>query len=239
MTEHFWVGDRILAGPRGCREADGPARRPPLAVIASRAGRPGAARRPRGERPSTPSCRDLLPPPARLIIYGGVFLLGYLLANIVSAWERQRFVESVLASNGFVAVLRLGLADELDRLQRDLAAVGAPLEAVRAKSEQAGRAARATIRAQLVSAARRVATIKARYGNTPGRGRHARVGSLRDKLEQARPRSAAQPAGLAARPDTASRHRDRRAPRPPSKPRRRVPRQKDRRPNSDLTASKP
>ena len=33
----------------------------------------------------------------------------------------ERFVENELASNGFVAVLRLGLADELDRLQRDLA----------------------------------------------------------------------------------------------------------------------
>ena len=40
---------------------------------------------------------------------------------ILSAWEHERFVADVLASNGFMAVLRLGLADELDGLSGDLA----------------------------------------------------------------------------------------------------------------------
>ena len=72
-----------------------------------------------------------------MIIYGLVFLLGYMLANILSAWEHQRFVESVLASNGFVAILRLGLSDELERLRGDLAAIVGRLEAAQAKSEKA------------------------------------------------------------------------------------------------------
>ena len=72
----------------------------------------------------------------RLLIYGGVFLVGYLLATLYSGWERQRFVESMLASNGVASLLRLGLSDQLDRLQRDLVGVGGPLDAAQAKAQQ-------------------------------------------------------------------------------------------------------
>jgi hypothetical protein len=99
-------------------------------------------------------------------MYGGVFLAGYLLASAYSAWERQRFVESEVASNGVASLLRLGLADELDLLRRDLAAVGPPLDAVQAKPQQAD-VALGDARQQLAAATRRVGLIKERFGNTP------------------------------------------------------------------------
>ena len=76
---------RRPAAAGGCRRC-APARGGTAPAAAADAGAPDA----------------LLPPPGRLIMYGGVFLVGYLLAMIVSAWERQRFVEAVLASNGVV-----------------------------------------------------------------------------------------------------------------------------------------
>jgi hypothetical protein len=100
-----------------------------------------------------------------LIAYALVFLLGYLLANLLSAWEHQRFVESVLVSNGFVAVLRLGLADELDGLRGDLAAMMRPIEALANKSSKPEEQL-AELRSQLLAAARRTEAVKAHYGNT-------------------------------------------------------------------------
>jgi len=168
LSERFWVGDRILVTtPDG---SDGAALSGPDSRAGSQMTRVGG--RAAGESAQGAAAdprlrsRDLLSPPGRMIIYGGVFLLGYVLANILSAWEHQRFVESVLASNGFVGVLRLGLSDELERLRGDLAAIVGPLEAVQIKSEKANESVR-EIRAQLGSADQRIRAIKARYGNTP------------------------------------------------------------------------
>jgi hypothetical protein len=99
------------------------------------------------------------------MIYGGVFLVGYLLATLVSGWERQRFVERILDGNGVASLLRLGLADELDRLTRDLALLLPPLDVAQSKTRQAD-ASFGEVRAQLAGAAERVAAIKARYGNS-------------------------------------------------------------------------
>ena len=101
LGEHFWVGDRAVVGAAE-PAADS---RPRLseqraAAAASGSSGPGAL--------SGPVQGRLFPSPARLVFYGAAFLLGYLLANVFSAWEHQRFVANVLASNGFVAVLRLG-----------------------------------------------------------------------------------------------------------------------------------
>jgi len=165
LCEHFWIGDRILPGTSAVPAASAE----PSADL--RAGSPMAGSPARGSpaqgRTADPPLRlgDLLPPPGRLIIYGVVFLTGYLLANIFSAWDHQRFVESELASNGFMAVLRLGLSDELDRLRGDLAATVRPLEAIQSKAGKPEESL-AEIRAQLMTAARRTADIKARYGNT-------------------------------------------------------------------------
>ena len=39
---------------------------------------------------------SFLPPPGRLMIYLAVFLLGYLLAGLRSAWESGRVIEAVV-----------------------------------------------------------------------------------------------------------------------------------------------
>jgi hypothetical protein len=108
----------------------------------------------------------LLPPPGRLIMYAGTFLVGYLLATAYSSWERQRYIEAEVASNGVAALLRLGLADELDQLQRDLSAVGPPLDAAQAKSTKADLAF-GDVRQQLAAVSRRAGIVKEKYGNTP------------------------------------------------------------------------
>ncbi len=174
-----------MVGPSGAAagdvrpRADSRLRLPAQAIGPSRSD-PSAPGRGDGR---APLAGGLLLPVSRLIIYGGVFLLGYFLANIFSAWEHQRFVESVLASNGFVAVLRLGLSDELDRLNGDLAALVRPLEAVRSSGGKADESL-AEVGAQLASAARRIMTIKAQYGNTPAEDDMLRR-LLRDKLTRA------------------------------------------------------
>jgi proteasome lid subunit RPN8/RPN11 len=165
LSEHYWIGDRILTGAAGGEQSGSPSSLEPRAG-SSRAGGPSTvAPAPGGTQDPSRRLGDLLPPPGRLLVFGGVFLLGYLLANILSAWERQRFVESVLVSNGFVAVLRLDLSEELDRLRGDLAAMLGPLESIQSQGEKASEPV-AEIRAKLAVAARRTAAIKARYGNT-------------------------------------------------------------------------
>lgn len=156
LADHFWVGDKILT-----------------ASAAADPDAPGGARRAEGTpaTPANPAAADrsadpLLPPPARLILYAGLFLFGYLLAMVYAAWERQRYIEAEIASNGVAALLRIGLADELEALRRDLSAVGPPLDAARARPAQADLAF-ADVRQQLAAVSRRAANIKARYGNTP------------------------------------------------------------------------
>jgi proteasome lid subunit RPN8/RPN11 len=161
LADHFWVGDRILTATDVEKsDAKGGAGRP--GATDARAGTGMGATHANPQAPP----EGLLPPPGRLIMYGGVFLAGYLLAATYSAWERQRFVESEVASNGVASLLRLGLADELDLLRRDLAAVGPPLDAVQAKAQQA-EVALGDARQQLAAATRRVSLIKERFGNTP------------------------------------------------------------------------
>jgi proteasome lid subunit RPN8/RPN11 len=178
--EHFWIGDRIMAqsphGPEKLAETE-----PGLHSRSPRAsGSPGTSRASDPAPDRALSFRDLFPHPGRLLAYAAVFFLGYLLANVVSAWEHQRFVESVLASNGLVAMLRLGLADELDGLQGDLAAMVRPIEALRSKPDKPEEPL-AEIRTQLISAARRTVAIKAQYGNTPAEDNLLRR-MLRDRL---------------------------------------------------------
>jgi hypothetical protein len=98
-------------------------------------------------------------------MYCGVFLVGYLLALLYSSWERQRFVEAELAGNFVPYLLRYGLSDELDALQRDLEAVVSPLERAQTKPAQAD-VAFGDVRRQLAVASQRAGIIKARYGNT-------------------------------------------------------------------------
>jgi len=161
LCEHFWVGDRLHFGtPGGSEPPDDHGR--DLAARHAREGTPGGNKVPaQGSEPRAP-LTDLLPRPGRLIIYGCVFLVGWLLANILSAWEHQRFVESVLASNGVVSALRLGLSDELDRLRGDLAAMVRPIRAIQSGTGKLEESF-AEIQARLEKAAEHTAIIKARY----------------------------------------------------------------------------
>jgi proteasome lid subunit RPN8/RPN11 len=156
VTDHFWVGDRILAGANA-EKADSTGGGRDMAQSGPSAGAaPGG---PQGVPDS------LLPPPGRLIIYGCTFLVGYLLATLWSAWERQRFVEAELTGNFVPYLLRYRLSDELDALQRDLEAVVPPLERAQTKPAQAD-VAFGDARRQLAVASQRAGIIKATYGNT-------------------------------------------------------------------------
>jgi proteasome lid subunit RPN8/RPN11 len=202
LTPHFWVGDRVLVGTSGGTDGEiGSSTESRPLMVARATGSPASGSSDRGRGPgSILPGRARIPPGTRLIVYSGVFLLGYFLAKFFSAWDQQQFVESVLASNGFVAVLRLGLADELDRLSAELTALARPLEAVQSRDEK-GDGSLADVRAQLAAATRRVSMIKAQYGNTRAEDELLRR-FLRDKLsalEQTRPQPAS--AGPVTKPD--------------------------------------
>ena len=202
LSEHFWVGDRILTGVPTAQEASaepgpGPQQRGPRGGPTAAGPAPGRNPDPAGEPGA------LLPPPGRLMIYGGVFLVGYLLATVASAWERQRFVESVVASNAVASLLRLGLADELDRLLGDLSSLGRPLEVAQSKAQQADETFGA-IRAQLLAAIQRTTTLKARYGNTPAEDDLLRRILLERYNQLARSQAPAAPAGPVPKAEAAT-----------------------------------
>jgi proteasome lid subunit RPN8/RPN11 len=186
LAKHYWIGDRILGGTAAGQQT-GPHPPPEPRPGAARSGGPiAAAPAQEGTQDSVRRLGDWLPPSGRLFIYGGVFLLGYLLAKILTAWERQRFVENVLVSNGFVAVLRLDLSDELDRLRGDLAAILGKLESIGSQGQTSSESI-AESRAKLAEAARRIGAIKARYGNTAAEDDLLRR-FFRDKLTRILPR---------------------------------------------------
>jgi proteasome lid subunit RPN8/RPN11 len=193
--EHFWVGDRILAQFPGGSEQSSEPEPGQRSRPASMAGRPPGSPQAAPKAAAPPATHgELFPGRFRLIAYALVFILGYLLASILSAWEHQRFVESVLASNGFIAVLRLGLADELDGLRGDLAGMVRPLEALGSKTEKPEEQL-AEIRVQVMTALRRTEAIKARYGNTSAEDDMLKR-MLRDRLmaQQARSPEISNPA---------------------------------------------
>jgi proteasome lid subunit RPN8/RPN11 len=169
LCDHFWVGDRIHFGPSADPEVPGEHGKDLATRHARGSTPPGNRAQEHGPEPRVP-LSDLLPRPGHLIIYGCVFLTGWLLANLVSAWERQRFVESVLNSNGILSTLRLGLSDELDRVRGDLSAMVQPIKAIRAGTGKPEESL-AEILARLEKAAERTAAIKSRYGYTEGEER--------------------------------------------------------------------
>ena len=163
--EHYWVGDRILVGSEA--GPDRPADRElGLRSQAAASGKPPGSPQTSGHAVEPSGApRNFLLGFGPLLAFALVFFLGYLLANLFAAWEHQRFVERVLASNGFVAVLRLGLADELDRLRGELAAMVPPLETLGSKSDKADEQL-VELRTHLLAAVRRTDAIKDQYGNT-------------------------------------------------------------------------
>ncbi len=160
LTEHFWVGDRILTGNPAAADSS-----------ASTGGDPHHRGQVSGKPARSSEIRpkggpgELLPTPLQLMIYAGVFLGGYLLAVVFSGWERQRFIESWVDRNRVEFLLRLGLTDQLDRLVRDLSSFTGLVEAARSKTQPAD-SSFGEIRDQLARAVQRVSDIKAQFGNT-------------------------------------------------------------------------
>jgi hypothetical protein len=180
IAPHFWVGDQIMVAASA--GADGSLLGTAADTLPSRLASERLNSLAQGDTAphAGPRSAGVVPTAARLILYGGMFLLGYLFASLVSAWEHERFVANVLASNSFVAVLRLGLADELDHLSADLKAGAQPLESVRKSGEKADEAL-TRVRDRLADAIYRVSAIKSRYGNTPAEDELLRR-LLREKL---------------------------------------------------------
>jgi hypothetical protein len=103
----------------------------------------------------------------QLAIYASLILFGYALASLLSSWRERRFVESVVARNTFAAVLRMGLAEELDQLDADLAAVAQPLSLLPSKTKEENDAAVKEARTHVENARLRLSSIKGRFANTP------------------------------------------------------------------------
>lgn len=120
LCQHYWVGDDVRIQPDSPESGYRPAR--------------GA-----GEEP-TPVVQPSAPAPNQWLLLGllGVlfFLIGYLLADRVGTWERQRLVDGVVAHFGTMRVLRPGLKQRLEVIVQELQRQGDELEAIRPKEAE-------------------------------------------------------------------------------------------------------
>lgn len=164
LTEHFWVGNRILtasAATADVRNASSGATAP---------GEPGAKSQPTSSGPGS-----LLPPPSRMLLYLCFFLIGYMLSGLRSRWEREMIEEGAFSRLVMFKGLRLGLGGHLDLLQGDLAEIARESEKLQAgltdgaaKSQDfSPTESLRSLRIALAEAAARVDQLKNRYGYTP------------------------------------------------------------------------
>ncbi len=120
LCQHYWVGDDVRTLPEppesGYRPAVSAGEEPELVV-----------------QPSAPAANQWL-----LLGLLGVlfFLIGYLLADRMRAWERQRIVDGVVAHFGTMRVLRPGLKQNLEIVAQELQRQGDELEALRPKNAE-------------------------------------------------------------------------------------------------------
>ncbi|HUG91474.1 MAG TPA: Mov34/MPN/PAD-1 family protein [Planctomycetaceae bacterium] len=119
---HFWVGDRIQLDGSG--ERSGSSRGPTVA-----AGAPGAAAaESRGASPTDDAFLPMLRAALPLVL---MFLVGFLFSGLMTGWrseaEHERMFRAVLAEAQLNKVLRPGLTEQLDRIERHLDAAGARL----------------------------------------------------------------------------------------------------------------
>lgn len=113
LCQHYWVGDEIRTLPEKPedRQRAGRSNDDPAQVVT----RSESAR------------SDWLLPPLLGVLF---FLIGYLLADRMNAWEKSRLVDGVVAQFATMGILRPGLRDhldlaaqELDRLRHGLASI--------------------------------------------------------------------------------------------------------------------
>lgn len=163
LTEHFWVGNRILVGTAANAEG-----RAPASGMAT--GAPPAAKP--QERSSDTS--SLFPPASRMLIYLCFFLIGYMLSGLRSQWDRQMIEEGAFSRLVMFKGLRLGLGGHLEQLQGDLAEISRQTDKLQADLAKAGRrpeesppsASLRPLRTALADAATRIDQIRERYGYT-------------------------------------------------------------------------
>lgn len=107
LSDHYWVGDRIIHGTAG-------------------GGEPGADASPTVIPPRPVGA---LSRTSQVLACIGLFLLGYLVAGFRSTWEDQMLKEGAVYHFGIWKGLRLGLREELDMVARDLRVIARAVEA--------------------------------------------------------------------------------------------------------------
>jgi hypothetical protein len=101
LTRHFWVGARVVVGTSGAADGEigssteSRSLMPTKAIGSSASGTPSRARVPGSSSP----VRARIPPSARLILYGGVFLLGYPVLKLSLGFYARAMLAS-LGSSG-------------------------------------------------------------------------------------------------------------------------------------------
>ena len=120
LCQHYWVGDDVRLQPE-----------PPESVY-----RPASTT---AEEP-TLVVQPSAPAPNQWLLLGllGVlfFLIGYLLADRMGTWQRQRLVDGVVAHFGTMRILRPGLKQNLEVVVQELQRQGDELEALRPKNAE-------------------------------------------------------------------------------------------------------
>lgn len=163
LTEHFWVGNRILVGAASSEEGRATASGPATAAQG------GAT-----SQESASGSGSFLPPPGRMLLYLCFFLIGYMLSGLRSRWERQMIEEGAFSRLVMFKGIRLGLGGQLDLLEGDLAEIAretdrlqSDLAKASARSEEISPSASLRpLRIALSDAATRVGQLRERYGYT-------------------------------------------------------------------------
>lgn len=155
LTDHFWVGDRIV------RAADGGSN----AAVEPKPAEGAAAAPP---APSSVGFRT-----TQLIAYMALFLLGYLVSGLRSAWEDQMLREGAVYHFGIWKGLRPGLREELDTVARDLKVIARAVRThdskppdVKSSDKEAASVTTEQIVEGLGAVGKRVEALKTVYGYT-------------------------------------------------------------------------
>jgi proteasome lid subunit RPN8/RPN11 len=123
LWPHFWIGDQICAAAAAEAETKNAPGRSPASA-------PQAA--------ATPQEREtFLSLASRAIMYLLVFLIGYLLADMRSGWERRMLVNGVVAHYGLWKAIRPGLGENLELAQSGLDSAAAAMKSLAADAEKA------------------------------------------------------------------------------------------------------
>ncbi|MCA9138799.1 MAG: Mov34/MPN/PAD-1 family protein [Planctomycetales bacterium] len=115
---HYWVGEKIIPveaskkSPRvAARESDRATSQPTTDPVSA----------------APPHERQLT---FQLLLWLGLFLMGYLLASMNSRWERERIIQGTVAHYGVNKLMRLGFEGQLRETRRRLELIGNEVDAL-------------------------------------------------------------------------------------------------------------